>query len=282
MAFVQAWINELKSIQFWKAVIAEYLGTLLLVFMGCSVCLDGWQTGTAVVTIVQISLTFGLAVATVVWCIAHVSGGHINPAVTAGMLVTRKITVVRAIFYILAQSLGAIAGAGLLYHIHPHDPQNTKLGNTVVDKNVSLGSAFGMELIITFVLVFTVFASCDKYRKDLGGSVPLTIGLSIALCHMFAIKYTGSSMNPARSFGPAVVAGIWKGQWVRRDDSEFVSNLWANHWLYWLGPITGGILAGLLYDLVFAADSSLQKAKSIFTLNGPNPEPADTPRKGDV
>jgi len=267
--FVQTWVNELRSIPFWKAILAELLGTLLLVFIGCASCLDNWQKEAALgrgVTVVQISLTFGLAVATVVWCIAHVSGGHINPAVTAGMLIARKITVIRAIFYVIAQCAGAILGAGLLHLLHPNDHLQDGLGNTGRDPKVRLDQAFGIELVITFVLVFTVFASCDKYRNDLGGSVPLTIGFSITVCHLFAIKYTGSSMNPARSFGPAVIA-----------------NRWADHWLYWVGPISGCVLAALVYDLVFAADASIKKVKGVFSPNGPSQEPAqaDPHRKAE-
>jgi len=107
-------LNDLRSILFWKAVLAELIGTLILVFVGCAVCLDNWQKKDGGSTVVQISLTFGIAVATSVWCIAHISGGHINPAVTVAMLVTRKITLVKAVLYIIAQCVGAMAGAGIL------------------------------------------------------------------------------------------------------------------------------------------------------------------------
>lgn len=249
-------VDDLKSCAFWKAVLAELLGTGLLVFMGCAVCMKNWQEteeSKQGASIVQIALTFGIAVATVVWCIAHVSGGHINPAVTVPMLLTRKITIVKAIFYVLAQSIGAILGSGLLHFLHPHDyaGKDEGLGNTTLGKDMQVIQGLGIELVITFVLVFTVFSSCDKRRNDLGGSVPLSIGLSVALCHMFAIKYTGSSMNPARSFGPAVVASVW-----------------ADHWIYWVGPISGGVLAGFLYELIFAVDASVSKFKGMLSPGG--------------
>jgi len=263
---------EFTKSSFWKALLAEFLGTLLLVFIGCASCVrynlsdpdlpppTADPTDTPLVKclpdgnhdkIVQISLTFGLAVATIVWGIAHVSGGHINPAVTMGMLLARKITVVRAVLYIVMQSVGAVAGAALLRAVNPSYLKND-LCNTGVSENISSGQAFGVEFIITFVLVFTVFASCDKKRKDLAGSAPLTIGLSVTLCHLAAIKYSGASMNPARSFGTAAVLSEWD-----------------NHWVYWCGPIFGGVVAGVLYDLLFAADSSVEKLKHMFRASDP-------------
>jgi len=111
---IQGNIKDLKSCKLWRSVVAEFIGTMVLVAIGCGTCIgEAWESVTNP-TMVQISLAFGLAVATVVWSIGHVSGGHINPAVTCGMLVARKITVVRAIFYVLSQSIGAVAGAGIL------------------------------------------------------------------------------------------------------------------------------------------------------------------------
>jgi aquaporin-4 len=145
--------------------------------------------------VAQISLCFGLAVATMVWCISHVSGGHINPAVTIAFLVTRRISVVKAFFYIVAQTGGATLGAFLLY-LCVHEAE--RMGITHRNLNITAAQAFGIETMITFVLVFTVFSTCDSGRDDLEGSGPLAIGLSVTLCHMFAATVTGSSMNPAR------------------------------------------------------------------------------------
>ncbi|CAH1780059.1 unnamed protein product [Owenia fusiformis] len=237
-------IEDVRSPLLWRAVLAELIGTLFLTFIGCGSCI-GWLDDYDP-SMVQIALAFGLGVATMVWSIAHVSGGHINPAVTCGMLVTRKISVARSVFYVIAQSIGAIAGAGILKGVTPGNSTHIQvtLGATTVNSHVSVQQAFGIELMITFVLVFTVFASCDGKRTDLKGSGPLQIGLSVTLCHLFAIKYTGSSMNPARSLGPAVVQGIWQ-----------------DHWVYWTGPILGGVIAALLYDSVFAANASITRAK---------------------
>lgn len=236
--------DDVKSCRLWRGAVAELVGTMLLVIIGCGTCVGGPDWEQFAPSTLQISLAFGLAVATVVWCLCHVAGaGHVNPAVTAGMLVTGKISVVRAVVFIVAQCLGAVVGAGLLKALTPPAVQG-QLGATTVSGTLSVEQGFGVEFVVTFVLVLTVFASCDGKRKDLHGSGPLAIGLSVTLCHLFAIKYTGSSMNPARSFGPAVVATVWQ-----------------NHWVYWCGPLLGGVTAALLYEALFAADASLSKVR---------------------
>jgi MIP family channel proteins len=237
-------LDDLRSPLFWRAILAEFIGTLVLTFIGCMSCI-GWEESYTP-TIVQISLAFGLSVATIVWAIGHVSGGHINPAVTAGMLVTRKISLAKGLLFIVAQSLGAVSGAALLKVITPVHARGA-LGATTVNDHLSPGQAMGVEALVTFVLVLTVFGSCDNKRSDLNGSAPLTIGLSVTMCHLAAIKYTGSSMNPARTLGPAVVMGIWH-----------------EHWVYWCGPILGGVVAALIYENLFAANASLTKAKDFL------------------
>lgn len=246
-------LQDLKSRKFWLAVLAEFLGTGLLVLVACGSCANFFKDreNPPPADLVQIALAFGFSVATIVWSIAHVSGGHINPAVTIGFLVTRKISLLRAALYIIAQSLGAIVGAALLLMLSPGDV-NTAVGNTAPNANMSLMQTLLVELIISFVLVWTVFSTCDSQRTDLAGSGPLAIGISIAMCHLWAIPYTGSGMNPARSFGSAVMSGYLK-------ESA------GTHAMYWLGPLSGGAIAGLLYDQLFAVNASLSKTKAFFS-----------------
>lgn len=221
-------VTENKSI--WRMLVAEFLGTLILVFIGCGsvITLNGEP-----INIVQIALTFGFTVATVVQAICHISGGHINPAVTLSMFVTGDIKLVRAALYIVVQCVGAIAGAGLLKVIIPESRMGGFGCNTVNGLLTPL-QGFICEAVLTFLLLLTVHAVCDGKRNDLKGSAPIAIGLAVAACHFSAIQYTGSSINPARSLGPAVIANIWE-----------------NHWVYWAGPIVGGVLGGLVYKFVF-------------------------------
>ena len=173
-------LDDLKSRRLWTACLAELIGTMLLVLIACGACYGG--------NVVQIALSFGFTVATVVWAIGHVSGGHINPAVTMGFIAARRMTIVRGLLYMVAQTLGALAGAGILKGL---SPDNTPQGTVGISDNngVSVGQGFGIELMISFVLVFVVFSCVDSQRSDLGGSVPLTVGLSIAICHLWAVRY---------------------------------------------------------------------------------------------
>jgi aquaporin-4 len=242
-------LQDIKSGKFWLALVAEFLGTGLLVLVACGSCAS--FTKGAPADLVQISLAFGLSVASIVWSIAHVSGGHINPAVTIGFLVSRKISLLRALLYIVSQSLGAVVGAAVLMLVSPNET-NDKLGTTSPGEHVTLPQAFVVEMIISFVLVWVVFATCDSLRSGFGGSGPLAIGLSIAMCHLWAIPYTGSGMNPARAFGSAVMSGYLK------------ENA-GTHSVYWIAPLLGGAIAGLLYDLMFATNASLAKSKAFFS-----------------
>lgn len=244
VAFKGIWTKD-----FWRAVSAEYLATLIFVLLGVGSTIN-WHAGKEnppPADLVLISLCFGLSIATMVQCFGHISGGHINPAVTVAMVVTRKLSLAKALFYVVAQSLGAITGAGILFMVTPAAVRGS-FGVNNVNSEISVGHGLLVEIIITFELVFTVFATCDSKRTDLGGSAALAIGLAVAIGHLFGIPYTGASMNPARSFGPAVVTLRFE-----------------NHWVYWLGPILGGILAAGLYEYLYCPDPEIkQRLKQVF------------------
>lgn len=185
-------VDDIKSLRFWKAVIAEFIGTLLLVMIGCG-SFSAWETpnnGSHIsnaARIVQISLSFGFGIATLVWVFGHVSGGHLNPSVTMAFFITRRISLARAVMYVIGQCVGAIVGAGLLKGVTPSN-YTGNLGATTLQHGMSGGKGFGVEFFITFVLVLTVFASADKHRRDLRGSFPLSIGLAYTFCHLFAVS----------------------------------------------------------------------------------------------
>ncbi|KAM5156686.1 aquaporin-4-like [Mantella aurantiaca] len=235
VAFKGVWTQS-----FWKAISAEFVGTLIFVFLGLGSTIS-WASADSsqAASIVLISLCFGYGIVTMVHCFGHISGAHINPAVTIAFVCTRKLTLAKSVFYIIAQCLGAIFGAGLLYLITPSDIIGN-LGATMINERLSVGHGLLIELIITFQLVFTVSASCDPKNKD---RLPaLAIGISVVFGHLFAINYTGASMNPARSLGPAVV--MWK---------------WNDHWIYWIGPIIGAICAGAAYNYIYCPDDEFKQ-----------------------
>ncbi|KAF2355401.1 Major intrinsic protein [Trinorchestia longiramus] len=235
--------QEIKTVGLWKALAAEFLGTLILVLFGCASTL-GEKTD-----IVKVSLTFGFTLACLIQALDHISGCHVNPSVTLGMLVARYMSVTRSILYVVAQTLGGIAGAGILYGITPTEIQYG-MGVSRVNPELSEGQAFGVEVLCTFLLVFTIFGTTDSRRTDVKGSISLAIGLAAVCTHLFGIPYTGASLNPARTFGPALVVG---------------GDAWAHHWVYWAGPICGGILGALVYQTFFRGSHK------------PAPPPSDLP-----
>ncbi|XP_048104025.1 aquaporin-4-like isoform X1 [Alosa alosa] len=276
VAFKGIWTKD-----FWRAVSAEFLATLIFVLLsvGSTINWAAEKENQPPADLVLISLCFGLSIATMVQCFGHISGGHINPAVTAAMVATRKLSLAKAVFYVAAQCLGATAGAGILYLVTPSTVRGS-LGVTSVNPNLSAGHALVVELFITFELVFTVFATCDLKRNDLKGSAGLAIGLAVCIGHLFAVShsfkvlvdsmpvqstvrslvqdkndipYTGASMNPARSFGPVLVT--WN---------------WENHWVYWVGPLLGGILAAALYEYLFCPDPAMKKRLSEMFIKDPS------------
>lgn len=248
-------VEDLLSPNLWLALPSEMLGALLITLLGCST----WLTSPAPV---PVALAFGLTVATVVWVFGHLSGGHANPAVTTAALFTRRVSIIRGVLYIVAQIVGGILGAGILYGLAPASYPDD-LGSNKLD-GVTSAQGFGVELIVTFLLVITFFASQDDKRTDLRGSAPLTIGVAVIACHLFAFKQTRCGMNPARSFGPALITSSW-------DD----------HWVFWVGPLTGGLLAGLLYEYIFAAGATFAGAKKCL-LRAKKPRKQAEPEKAPL
>ncbi|XP_075448009.1 aquaporin-2-like [Ascaphus truei] len=222
-------MNGICTGPFTRAFFAELLGTLIFVFFGLGSAMN-WSS--ALPSVLQISLTFGLGIGTVVQAVGHISGAHLNPAVTVAFLVASQISLVHAVCYICAQLLGAVAGAALLYEFTPPNVHGS-FGINVLSNNATEGQAVTVEIILTLQLILCIFASTDSRRNDNAGSPSISIGLSVALGHLVGIYFTGCSMNPARSFGPAIIVG----------------NFGVN-WIFWIGPLIGAIIASVIYNYI--------------------------------
>ncbi|XP_068121206.1 aquaporin-2-like [Hyperolius riggenbachi] len=220
---------ELRSVAFTRAIFAEFFATLIFVLFGLGSALS-WPGASP--SVLQVALAFGLGIGTLVQTFGHVSGAHINPAVTLAFMVGSQISFLRAVFYVGAQLLGAVSGAAILQGLTPFEARGNLSINGLFN-NTDAGKAFAIELFLTLQLVLCIFASTDDKRTDNVGSPALSIGFSVSLGHLLGIHYTGCSMNPARSFAPAVLTGNF-----------------TDHWVFWLGPMFGAVLGSLLYHYV--------------------------------
>lgn len=209
-----------------RAVIAEFLGTLFFVFIGTGAVVAALAItgGVDASALIVISVAHGLAILVAVAWTANISGGHINPAVTLAMLVTQKIRPVLGIAYIVAQFAGAAVGSLLLKAAIPNDFEGD-LGRHSLAEPMARGEALLLEGLLTLFLVLVIF-NVAVSRKGWGINAPIAIGFSVLLIHLVAVVWTGASVNPARSFGPALVENEWK-----------------DFWIYIVGPAVGALVA---------------------------------------
>jgi len=248
----------------WRSGVSEFFATMIFVFIGCgSVVATQATLGTNTIQIPSltlISLAHGFCIMVMVYTVGEISGGHINPAVTWATFITHKISALRAIIYVIAQILGGLVGAGLLKGLIPPGIP-TGLGCHSLNAYLTPGQGFGAEVVFTFIFIFVVFATAispfvGKVAPLAGGSeygpgklTPFAVGMTILILHSVGIPLTGASMNPARSFAPAVVTGV----------------CWSNHWIYWIGPLFGSTLAALVSEFLFL--SSPNALAVMFTRN---------------
>jgi len=222
-----------------RAWLAEAIATYGLVFFGpLSVILAvaSFGEGLTTMSVLFISLAHGGAIALMIYTFGHISGAHINPAVTIPMIITRRIGISDGIGYIVSQLIGAVAAAATLKVILPDLGEKVHFAtqggpSDLINKSVSSG--FAIEAILTFFLVLVIFMTA-VHKKASPGWHGFTIGGMIFLIHLVGVPLTGASVNPARTFGPALISGFW----------EF-------HWLYWAAPILGGIIAGVLMNYIY-------------------------------
>lgn len=216
----------------WKPVIAEGIGTFIFIVIGAGAIITDQLTKGGV-GLIGIALAHGLALSVVISATGYISGGHVNPAVTIALLVGRQIKAPLAGLYIVAQLIGAVCAGLLLRAIFAQEVWGpVHLGTPGLAPGVSVMTGILVEAVLTFFLVFAVYGTAvDPRAPKIGG---FGIGLTVLFDILLGGPLTGASMNPARTFGPALASGFWD-----------------NHIVYWIGPLLGGVIAGALYSTVF-------------------------------
>jgi aquaporin Z len=219
---------------------AEFLGTLWLVLGGCGSAVLAAAFPAVGIGLLGVSFAFGLSVLTMAYAVGHVSGGHFNPAVTVGICTARRMPTKDVVPYIIAQVAGAIAGAGILYLIASgkagFDLSGGFASNGYGEHSpggYSLAAAAITELVMTFFFLFLILGSTDKRAPE--GFAPIPIGLALTLIHLVSIPVTNTSVNPARSTGPALFVGGWAIRQL---------------WLFWLAPVIGAAIAGVVHGFL--------------------------------
>ena len=225
--------DELASAEARRALMGEFMGSLLFVIFGAgAVALTGGLLAERLdsARLLVIALAHGLAFTLLVAAMLPISGGHLNPAVTFAAMVARRISFAKGVLYMVAQCAGAVAGAMLLTLMLPAGITGG-LGANALAVKVSLGSGLTTEIVVTFMLVSAMLATTMTMSRPAAAGLAI-VGLTCVLAHLFAVPLTGGSMNPARSFGPALVTGAWKDQWI-----------------FWVGPLAGAALAACIHEL---------------------------------
>jgi MIP family channel proteins len=219
-----------------QKLVAEFIGTFALIFFGAgAICTDQYLHTTGGVGILGIALAHGLAIAIMVSALGHISGAHFNPAITIGFWVTKRLNTIDTILYWAAQLAGATAAAFLLKAVVPEDTwRAVALGVPELARDFPRWAGIALEAVTTFFLVLTVFATGVDEKGTFHSTAGFAVGLSYTLGILVAWPLTGAALNPARAFGPALAATHW-----------------ANHGVYWVGPLAGGFVAGLLYDTLY-------------------------------
>ncbi|GLT76062.1 hypothetical protein SLA2020_477430 [Shorea laevis] len=240
--------EEFIKWSFYRAIIAEFIATLLFLYITILTVI-GYKSQTAAgdqcggVGILGIAWAFGGMIFVLVYCTAGISGGHINPAVTFGLFLARKVSLVRAFLYMVAQCLGAICGCGLVKTFQKAYYKRHGGGANELNAGYSKGTGLGAEIIGTFVLVYTVFSATDPKRNARDSHVPvlapLPIGFAVFMVHLATIPITGTGINPARSFGAAVIYGNDKA--------------WDDQWIFWVGPFIGAAIAAFYHQYILRA-----------------------------
>jgi len=224
---------------------AEFFGTFWLVLGGCGAAVLAAAFPQVGIGLLGVSLAFGLTVVTMAYAVGHISGGHFNPAVTAGVVAAGRMSLGTALSYVVAQLLGAVAASAVLAYIASGKAGFDLVGSGFAANGYgehspggySQGAAFVAEFVLTFFFLMIILGTTAK--RAAAGFAPLAIGLALTLIHLVSIPVTNTSVNPARSLGPALFVGGWALQQL---------------WLFWVAPIAGAVAAGVVHRWLEPSD----------------------------
>ena len=230
-----------------KKYLAEMIGTMVLVLMGCgtAVSLGCNPVGADLWTVVGTAMAFGVSVIAMAYTIGGISGCHINPAITLGVFLSKRMSGKDALMYIVFQVIGGLLGAAILYALVTSAGTDfalagAGLGSNDLQSGVSVAGGLIAEIVFTCVFVLVVLGATASDNESTGKFAGLAIGLSLILVHLVCIRYTGTSVNPARSFGPALFAQLAGGP------ATALSNLW----IFIVGPFAGAVLASCIWKVI--------------------------------
>jgi aquaporin TIP len=227
-----------------RRALAEFVGTFTLIFIGVGSIVAANDIHDP--SLIGVALAHGLAIGVMVSAVGHISGGHFNPAITFGFLVTRRIKPALGLLYWVVQFAGAALAALLVRDLLPRATTHAvHLGVPALGGGVDAASGFGLEAVLTFFLAWVVFASAVDPRGTFKSIAGLAIGLTITMDILFGGPFTGAAMNPARAFGPQLVEGDW-----------------SNGWVWYAGPVLGAVLAVIVYELLYLRPAKLEPVGS--------------------
>jgi aquaporin Z len=239
-----------------KRAIAEFIGTFWLVFGGCGSAVLAAAFPNLGIGFAGVALAFGLTVLTMAYAIGHISGCHLNPAVSVGLVVGKRFPASNLLQYVIAQVLGGIAGAAVLYVIASGKAGFDLAGGFASNGygahspgGYSMTACLTAEVVLTFMFLVIILGATDRRAPQ--GFAPIAIGLGLTLIHLIGIPVTNLSVNPARSTGPALFAGGWALEQL---------------WLFWLAPIVGAAIAGVVYQAVAGEAEETRRAATSAAL----------------
>jgi aquaporin Z len=235
-----------------KRSIAEFIGTFWLVFGGCGAAVLAAAFPGLGIGFVGVALAFGLTVLTMAFAIGHISGCHLNPAVSVGLVVGKRFPASELLPYVIAQVLGGIAGSAVLYVIASGKEGFSLAGGFASNGygahspgGYAMGACLTAEIVLTFMFLMIILGATDRRAPQ--GFAPIAIGLGLTLIHLIGIPVTNLSVNPARSTAPALFVGGWALEQL---------------WLFWVAPIVGAIIAGAVYSIFAEAPEPASRTKT--------------------